>query len=134
MDIKEINRQTIELFRAGGEIPGMHRERLVLLTTTGSKSGRPHTAPMMFVPGGERLLVIASNMGARKAPDWYTNLVAEPVVQVEVGDQSYRALATAMTGQEYERVWASIKDAYPFFADHEKQAGRVIPVVALQRA
>jgi hypothetical protein len=52
-------------------------------------------------------------------------------VRVEVGDESYRAVATALAGQEYERVWASIKQSYPVFADHEKQAGRVIPVVSL---
>jgi deazaflavin-dependent oxidoreductase (nitroreductase family) len=75
MDIKEINRTTIERFRAGGEIPGMHRERLVLLTTKGAKSGRPHTAPMMFVQDGDRLLVIASNMGGR---DQGAGLVHEP--------------------------------------------------------
>ncbi len=134
MDIKEINRKTIEQFRAGGEIPGMHRERLVLLTTTGARSGRPHTAPMMFVPDGDRLLVIASNMGAPKVPDWFTNVVADPLVQVEVGDQSYPAIATALTGAEYEQHWSAIKASYPFFADHEKQAGRKIPVVALARA
>ena len=134
MDMKDINRRTIEQFRAGGEIPGMHRERLLLLTTTGARSGQPHTAPMMFVPDGDRLLVIASNMGAPKAPDWYTNLLAEPTVGVEVGDESYRAEAAPLTGTEYERVWASIVDGYPFFGDHQKQAGRVIPVVALRRA
>jgi deazaflavin-dependent oxidoreductase (nitroreductase family) len=133
MDIKEINRKTIEHFRAGEEIPGMHRERLVLLTTTGAKSGRPHTAPMMFIDDGDRLLVIASNMGAPKTPDWYNNLIVDSTVQVEVGTESYRAVATALTGEEYESSWASIKDNYPFFADHEKQAGRVIPVVALTR-
>ena len=133
MDMKDINQDTIEQFRAGGEIPGMHRERLVLLTTTGAKSGRPHTTPMMFVPDGERLLVIASNMGAPKAPDWYVNLVADPMVQVEVGDESYRAAATPLIGEEYDRTWASIKKSYPFFADHEKQTSRMIPVVAVQR-
>ena len=132
--MKQINRTTIELFRAGGEIPGMHRERLVLLTTTGARSGAQHTTPMMFVQDGDRLLVIASNMGAPKAPDWYVNLQAQPSVRVEVGDESYSAVASPLTGEEYDRVWASIKESYPFFADHEKQAGRVIPVVALQRS
>ena len=66
VDIKEINKKTIEQFRAGGPIEGMHRERLVLLTTTGAKSGRPHTAPMMFVRDGDRVLVIASNMAHRR--------------------------------------------------------------------
>ena len=54
-------------------------------------------------------------------------------MQVEVGDESYRAAATPLTGEEYDRTWASIKESYPFFADHEKQTSRVIPVVAVQR-
>ena len=95
MDIKEINRKTIEQFRAGGPIDGMHRERLVLLTTTGAKTGQPHTTPMMFVPDDDRVLVIASNMGAPKDPDWYVNLCVNPRVKVEIGDESYEAEAPA---------------------------------------
>lgn len=134
MDMKEINRRTIEQFRAGGEIDGMHRERLLLLTTTGAKSRSTHTAPMMFVPDGERILVIASNMGAPKVPDWYRNLQADPRVTVEVGDEKYEASASPLQGADYDRSWARIKDGYPFFADHEAQAGRPIPVVALTRS
>lgn len=134
MDIKEINRATIEQFRAGGEIPGMHRDRLLLLTTTGARTGKAHTTPMMFVEDGDRLLVIASNMGAPKDPDWFTNLSAQPTVTVEVGTQTYQAVAHALAGDEYDRLWGEIKSSHPFFAEHEAQAGRVIPVVALQRA
>ena len=134
MDMKEINRRTIEQFRAGGEIDGMHRERLILLTTTGAKSHSTHTAPMMFVPDGERILVIASNMGAPRVPDWYLNLQADPRVTVEVGDEKYEAIASPLQGGDYDRSWARIKDGYPFFADHEAQAGRPIPVVALTRS
>jgi len=135
MDIRSINRAVIEQFRAGGEVEGMQRDRLLLLTTTGRRSGEPRTSPMMFHPDGDRLLVIASNMGAARHPAWYLNLVAEPGVTVEVGDEEYRARAETTSGADRERVWAELKRAYPFFADHEEKAGeREIPVVALTRA
>jgi deazaflavin-dependent oxidoreductase (nitroreductase family) len=134
MDIQAINRKVIEQFRAGGEIEGMHRERLLLLTTTGARTGSARTTPMMFHPDGDRVLVMASNAGARKAPDWYANIKANPKVQVEIGDESYPATASVLTGAERERLWAEITAAYPFFLDHEKKAEREIPVVALTRA
>lgn len=134
MDVREINRRVIAQFRAGGEIEGMHRERLLLLTTTGSRSGRPHTAPMMFHRDGDRLLVIASNAGAPAHPAWYTNLVADSDVTVEIGDESYEARAATATGDERERLWRVITDNHPFFLDHQAKAGRVIPVVVLERA
>jgi deazaflavin-dependent oxidoreductase (nitroreductase family) len=133
LDIAAVNRRVIEQFRAGGEIEGMHREALVLLTTTGAKTGQPRTTPMMFHRDGDRILVIASNAGAPKDPDWYRNLVREPHVLVEVGHESYPAVATVLTGAERERQWAVLTQAYPFFAEHEQQAGRTIPVVALTR-
>lgn len=134
MDMQETNRKVIEQFRAGGEIEGMHRERLLLLTTTGARSGRQRTTPMMFHRNGDRLMVMASNAGARKAPDWYANVRVNPTVQVEVGDESYTATARALTGEERERLWAEITSLYPFFLDHEQKAERQIPVVALARA
>jgi deazaflavin-dependent oxidoreductase (nitroreductase family) len=134
MDVKEINRKVVEQFRAGGEIQGMHRDRLVLLTTTGARTGQRHTTPVMFHRDGDRLLVIASNVGAPKHPAWYHNLVADPRVTVEVGDETYEAVATPLRGEERERLWAMLKEHYPFFAEHETTAGRTIPVVALARA
>jgi deazaflavin-dependent oxidoreductase (nitroreductase family) len=134
MDIQDINRRVIEQFRAGGEIEGMHRERLLLLTTTGARTGLPRTTPMMFHPNGDRVVVMASNAGAPKPPDWYANLVANPSVTVEKGDESYPATATVLRGEERERLWAEITRAYPFFSDHEQKAQREIPVVALTRA
>jgi len=133
MDIAEVNRRVIEQFRAGGEVEGMHREGLVLLTTTGAKTGQPRTTPMMFHRDGDRILVIASNAGAPKDPDWYRNLVREPHVTVEVGDETYPALATVLTGADRERKWAMLTETYPFFTEHEQTAGRTIPVVALSR-
>jgi deazaflavin-dependent oxidoreductase (nitroreductase family) len=133
MDLREINRKTIEAFRAGGEIEGMHRERLLLLTTVGRVSGRRHTTPMMFHADGDRLVVVASNAGAAQHPDWYLNLVADPRVTVEVGDETYDALATPTEGGERERLWSMLKTTYPFFADHEAGTERVIPVVTVSR-
>ncbi|MEV6319621.1 nitroreductase family deazaflavin-dependent oxidoreductase [Nocardia sp. NPDC051787] len=134
MDVKEINRRTIAQFRAGGDIEGMHRDRLVLLTTTGRRSGAPHTTPMMFHRDGDRLLIIGSNVGAPDHPDWYLNLRENPHVTVEVGEETYPALATPLTGDDHAVTWAMLKNAYPFFAEHEMKTSRVIPVVALTRA
>ncbi|TLF78710.1 nitroreductase/quinone reductase family protein [Nocardia cyriacigeorgica] len=134
MDLARINQETIAKFRAGEDPDGMRRDRLLLLTTTGRRSGRPHTSPMMFHRDGDRLLVIASNMGASRHPDWYSNLVQRPNVVVEVGEETYDAHATPLEGEERERIWAMLKQTYPWFADHEKKTQRIIPVVALTRA
>ena len=133
-DMAEINRRTIEQFRAGGEISGMQRDHLVLITTTGRRSGQRRTTPMMFHPDGERLLLIASNMGAARHPEWYLNLEADPHVTVEVGDETYEATAVPATGDERERLWTMLKEKYPFFADHDSATDRVIPVVVVTRA
>lgn len=133
MDMAEVNRRVIEQFRAGDEIEGMHREALVLLTTTGTKTGQRRTTPMMHHREGDRILVIASNAGAPKDPDWYRNLVHDPHVIVEVGQETYPALATVLTGADRDRQWAMLKETYPFFTEHEQKAGRTIPVVALTR-
>ena len=135
MDIKEINRATIAAFREGAELgQGMHRDRLVLLTTTGRRTGQSRTSPMMFHRDGDRILVIASNMGAPRHPEWYLNLVAEPAVTVELADEGYPARAAPLAGAERDRAWAQLKEQYPFLADHEAGTSRTIPVVALTRA
>jgi deazaflavin-dependent oxidoreductase (nitroreductase family) len=135
MDLDEVNRRVIDQFRAGGEIEGMHRDRLVLLTTTGRHSGERRTAPMMFHRDGDRVLVVASGAGTPQHPLWYLNLVAEPRVTVEIGDERYEAIATPLDGEDREQTWERLKRLYPFFADHEVKAeGRTIPVVALARA
>jgi deazaflavin-dependent oxidoreductase (nitroreductase family) len=133
VDIKETNRRVIAQFREGGPIEGMQRDRLVLLTTTGRHTGEPRTTPLMFHRDGDRVLVIASNIGAPSHPDWYLNLLARPQVTVEISDESYPALATPIEGADRERIWTLLKQTYPFFADHEKATERTIPVVALTR-
>src|SRR5579859_3184248 len=112
----------------------MHREGLVLLTTKGRRTGQPHTTPMMFHREGDQVLVIASNIGAPRHPDWYLNLVADPWVTVEIGDETYQGLAVPTEGAERERLWTMLKAKYPFFAEHEAKTERTIPVVELRRA
>jgi deazaflavin-dependent oxidoreductase (nitroreductase family) len=133
--MEEYNRRMIEEFRAGRIEPGrpLDGRPMLLLTTTGAKTGRRHTTPLMYVLDGGRLLVIASNAGAPRHPDWYRNLSADPGVTVEVGAETYEATAAELEGEERERVWGEIVASYPFFAEHEEKAApRRIPVVALE--
>jgi deazaflavin-dependent oxidoreductase (nitroreductase family) len=131
----DYNRQLIEEFRedrnkSGGSFAS---RPLLLLTTTGAKSGQRRTTPMMYVPDGDRLLVIASNAGAPAHPDWYYNLVAHPEVTVEVGTETYDATAVVTQGAERDQLWTSIVDKYPFFTEHQAKITRQIPVIVLSR-
>jgi deazaflavin-dependent oxidoreductase (nitroreductase family) len=134
-DQNTYNRQLIEEFRANrGKSGGpMEGRPLLLLTTTGAKSGQLRTTPMMYIPDGDRLLVIASNAGAPVHPDWYRNLVAYPEVTVEVGNEIFEAIAIATEGPERQRLWTRVVELYPFFADHQAKVTRQIPVIVLER-
>jgi deazaflavin-dependent oxidoreductase (nitroreductase family) len=125
------NQKLIEEFRANGGVPD--DRPLLLLTTTGARTGKERTTPMMFVPDGERLLVIASNAGAPRDPDWFHNLVAYPEVRVEVTGDTFDATASVLLDEERDRVFAEIVRLYPFFAEHQSKITREIPVIALTR-
>jgi len=135
MDIKEHNRQLIEEFRMNrNQVSGpLEGRSLLLLTTTGAKSGKRHTTPMMYIPDGERLLVVASNAGAPTHPNWYRNLVAHPPVMVEIGSETFDATAVVVEGEERQQLWTRIVELYPFFADHQAKIPRQIPVIVLSR-
>ena len=134
--VSDYNTAIIEEFRANqGKVGGRWEGReLLLLTTTGRKSGRKHTTPMVFTRAGERLLVYASKGGAPKHPDWYLNLVAQPHVVVEVGAERYDATATPLEGEERDREFGAQAARLPIFGEYQTRAGRTIPVVALARA
>ena len=134
-DMNDWDRQVIENFRAnGGKVRGRGEGRpVLLLTTTGAKSGQRRTHPMMYLHDGDRLLVFASKGGAPTNPDWYHNLLAHPEVTVEVGDETYDAIATPLTGEERDQLYAQWAELYPQFGEYQKNTTRKIPVVALQR-
>ncbi len=134
-EANDFNTQTIEEFRAnGGRVGGQFEGApLLLLTTTGAKSGEPRTSPMMYRAEGERMFVFASKAGAPTSPDWYHNLVANPEVSVEVGVERFTAHATEVKGTERDRIYAEQAKAYPGFAEYEAKTDRMIPVVELVR-
>jgi deazaflavin-dependent oxidoreductase (nitroreductase family) len=107
---------------------------LLLLTTKGARSGRLHTTPVVYVGEGSRLLVVASNYGAARHPDWYRNLLAHPGVHVEVAGEEYDAIAVVSDGLERDRLFAAVAARYPWLPDLQKQVERKIPVVVLVRA
>ena len=126
----EVNRQIVEEYRAsGGRIERLGgTARMLLLTTRGARSGEPRTTPMMFVRDGDRVVVYASNVGSRRHPAWYHNLVADPEVTVELGSERFDAVARVTSGEERERLWHE----FPF-PEHQDKTPRLIPVVALER-
>ena len=134
-DYGDYNNAIIEEFRSnagkvGGDWEGLP---LLLLTTSGRKSGKQYTTPVMYSRDGDRLLVYASQGGAPDHPDWYLNLVADPHVVVEIGDERYDATATPLEGEERDREYAAQAERMPRFAEYGEKTTRVIPVVALQR-
>lgn len=128
------NTAIIKEFRAnhgkvGGQFEGAP---LLLLTTTGRRSGEPRTSPIMYLDDGNgRWLVFASKAGASTNPAWFLNLEANPEVTVEVGDERVPATAVTLEGAERDRWYAEQAHRYPGFAEYQTKTDRVIPVVAL---
>lgn len=130
----DFNQQVIDEFRANNGRVGGYFEgaRLLLLTTTGARTGRPHTTPVGFLPdGGDRVLVIASAGGAPRHPAWFHNLLADPHVTVESGAFTYEARAVVLEGEERDQAFARAVEADPGWAAYQEKTRRVIPVVAL---
>ncbi|MFC9436098.1 nitroreductase family deazaflavin-dependent oxidoreductase [Nocardia sp. NPDC057030] len=128
------NASIIEEFRSNaGKVGGpFEGHDLLLLTTTGAKSGLPRTSPVAFIRDQGRVIIIASKAGAPTSPDWYHNLRANPEVSVEIGTETHKATATPITeGPERDRLYAAMVEVMPGFAEYEQKTDRVIPVVAL---
>lgn len=133
-DRNDWNRQTIEAFRANkGKVGGMWEGRpLLLLTTTGAKSGQRRTSPVMYLREGDHLYVFASKGGAPTSPDWYHNLVAHPDVTVELGGDTFKAIAKPVTGEERDKIYARWAEMYPQFGEYQEKTTRKIPVIELE--
>jgi deazaflavin-dependent oxidoreductase (nitroreductase family) len=135
-DTTNFNQTIIDEFRAnggkvGGGFAGMP---MVIIHTKGAKSGQPRENPLAaLVEDDGTLYIFASKGGAPTNPDWYHNIVANPEVQVEFGDDTFTADATVLTGAKRTEIYDRQKTLVPGFADYETNTTRVIPVVALTR-
>ena len=131
--LQEFNRKLIDEFRAnGGKVTGPFANApLMLLTTTGAKSGKQRTIPIVFTRDGDRYVIIASKGGALTNPDWFHNLVAHPQATIEVGTDTFEADVTITAGEERDRLFRAQADVMPNFDEYQQKTTRVIPVVAL---
>jgi deazaflavin-dependent oxidoreductase (nitroreductase family) len=129
------NQNTIDEFRSNnGKVGGYFANAtLLLLTTVGAKSGQSRTTPVAYVTDGDRLVIIASKGGAPSHPDWYYNLLANPVATVEVGTERFQVRASSTAEPERSQLYAKMVEMMPGFAAYERKTSRTIPVLTLER-
>lgn len=134
-EANDFNKQIIDEFRANaGKVSGgFEGAPMLLLHTTGAKSGKERVNPVVYQADGDRYVIFASKGGAPSHPDWYRNITANPNVTVEVGADTIAVHARVADGDERERLWSKQKQLMPGFADYEQKTDRVIPVVVLER-
>ncbi|WP_435105256.1 nitroreductase/quinone reductase family protein [Nocardiopsis synnemataformans] len=133
--VSDFNIPVVAEFRAnGGRVGGMFEGGdLLLLTTVGARSGREHTTPLGFVRVDGRVLVVGSAGGSDRHPDWYRNVLAHPMVRVELGTETFGAVAVPAEGAERDRLFAEFVRTDSGYADYQAGTERILPVVALER-
>lgn len=132
--MRQFNENLINEFRAnGGRVNSgpFVNAPLMLLTTTGAKSGRPFTTPLVYTKDGNRIVIIASKGGFPKHPAWFHNLKANPTVTLEIGTKKFQAKATITSGAERQRLFDAQAKVMPNFTEYQKATTRVIPVITL---
>jgi deazaflavin-dependent oxidoreductase (nitroreductase family) len=134
--VSDWNAKIIDEFRANdGKVGGMFAgSAMLILHTTGAKTGKERVHPLVYQADGDRVAIFASKGGAPAHPAWYRNLVANPDVTVELGTETVAMTARVAEGDERERLWARQKQLVPSFADYEAKTARQIPVVVLERS
>ncbi|MFI2283634.1 nitroreductase family deazaflavin-dependent oxidoreductase [Nocardia beijingensis] len=126
------NRGIVAEFRAnGGEVSGLPGGRLLLLHTTGAKSGEPRLSPLAYVIVDGRMLVIGSYLGASKDPAWVHNLRAHPRARVEIGTDAYDVIARELSRDERDEYFERVTELAPVLADYQAKTERVIPLFEL---
>jgi F420H(2)-dependent quinone reductase len=115
----------------GHHIPGL--APMLLLDHVGAKSGIKRTSPLLYIPDGDDLVIVASKGGYPKHPAWFHNLQANPDATVQVGSERRPVRARVATSQERERLWPHVIEAYAGYADYQARTGREIPLVILER-
>jgi len=133
--VNDFNAAIIEEFRThGGRVGGpFEGAQLLLLTSTGAKSGQPRTTPVVYLEDGQNLVIFASKAGAPTHPAWYRNLLANPSATVEVGTRTLAVRAREAEGDERRRLYEQQVARMPQFADYQAKTTRQIPVVVLER-
>jgi deazaflavin-dependent oxidoreductase (nitroreductase family) len=131
--VPDFNEQVIEEFRANsGKVGGpFEGAPLLLLHSTGAKSGKARISPLMYLPDGDRYVIFASKAGADTNPDWYYNVTKNPDATIEVGDGTVAVVAEEVTGRQRDDLYRRQAELFSGFADYEKKTTRVIPVVVL---
>ena len=127
------NDSIIEQFRANDGKVDRFGKHLLLLHTTGAKSGEPRIAPMMYFEEPEGIFVIASKAGAPDNPAWYHNLLAHPDIDLQAGTETFPVHARELEGEEREQWWERCVAAYPPYAEYQTKTDRLIPVFVLER-
>lgn len=129
----DFNEQVIAEFRANhGKVGGpFEGAPLLLLHTTGAKSGKQRVSPLMYLPDGDNYVIFASKAGSDTNPAWYHNLKANPGATIEVGDDTISVAAQEVTGDARDALYRKQADLYAGFADYERKTTRIIPVVVL---
>ena len=119
----------------GGEVGHIWKEgsTTLLLTTTGRKSGKPRTTPLIYARDGEDYVIVASNGGDPEHPGWYENLAKDPNVELQVLDEVFSARARTAEGDERDRLWRKANEVWPHYAEYQEKTDREIPVVVLTR-
>jgi F420H(2)-dependent quinone reductase len=105
----------------------------LLLTTTGRRSGKNHTVPLLYLRDGSNLAVIASVGGKPRHPDWFHNLAQDPNVAVQVAGERFAAMAREAGTEERARLWLQAVAVWPDYEEYQKRTERLIPVVILER-
>ncbi len=132
-EANERNMLIIREFRAnGGKVGGPFLGKsLLLLHTVGARSGQPRINPVACIQDAGRFVIIASKGGAPTNPDWYYNLLAHPLVSVEIGTGQFQARASIAVEPERTRLYDQMVAMMPGFAEYQRRTTRVIPVVIL---
>ena len=134
-EVNDWNKNIIEEFRANdGKVGGYFENMtLLLLHTTGAKSGQERINPVAYTKQDDKLVVIASKSGAPTNPDWYYNIVANPEVTVEVGTEQFSAKATVAEEPKRSELYDNMATQYPGFDEYRQKTTRAIPVITLTR-
>lgn len=119
-----------------GDVGHIWREgsTILLLTTTGRRSGDPRTTPLIYAEDGDRYVIVASKGGAPEHPGWYENLAKDPNVEVQVKDDVFPARARTAEGEERERLWRKANEVWRHYDEYQTKTDREIPVVVLERS